>query len=295
MKKFSWLLTGLVISMSVLLGNPAGVSAAGCSEAEVAKFGAVNMDLPKLPKEGNYGLWVRMQSPAASGRVLIELNGDNCLEIAPTNMVPGQWSWHTYAIGGERKLLTFDQADGHKLKIIGASDGLKIDQVIVAVPDCIPSNLSQSCLNATTLKVADQEVIQLPPPTQGLVSGPITLSQTPGLYTNILTSVSYTINGQTLQTSQEVAPFDTTLVANGVHTVLITTTLDDGSIIRESTVIEVDNKETALSPIWRWIRINIASIKLVGIVAGSIVAFLLLLGLIRRAYMNRRLRSFHGF
>lgn len=285
-------LFGLLILLGLLLSGPGGVAAAGC--ADIADYGAVSMSLPELPRTGDYAVWVRLQSPTASVRLFIEINQSNCLEISPTNLTPNQWSWQPYLRDGRPVLLTFSQTTGHTLKVIGASDGLKIDQVIVADPNCVPYDLSAGCV-AATATLQTQNVTQITPPSNGPVSGKVTLSGTPALYATNVSSVAYTVGGRTLQSTSSAEPFDTTLVANGKHTVLITTILNDGAEVRESTVIEVENPENALSPVWRWFRIHARSVNLITIIIGSLISALALLGLLKYIFMKRRLRHFHGF
>src|SRR5690606_15699721 len=137
--------------------------------------------------------------------------------------------------------------------------------------------------------------IRLEPLTDGPVSGKVLLSSTPEQQHAALKELVYTVNGRKLQTSDRAVPFDTTVLENGKYTVYITTRLQDGTVIKESTAVEIKNAENFLTPAIRWIKLHWTSIKLILLVAGVVLAAIVIFRLIIGWLRHRRERSFHGF
>ncbi|MDQ3123351.1 MAG: hypothetical protein M3Q14_01550, partial [bacterium] len=270
------------------------VSAAACTS--VGQYGAVRLQVPELPYTGKYALWVRMQSPEPVGKLLIEVNQSDCYELNDVELISGQWKWVSYKTNGKLTTLQLDQLKNYSLKVIGISLGLKVDSVILSEPECIPQDLGNNCNVAAIAKTSQaSDVLQLPPPSQQSVSGTVVLSQTPRQYAAQLKSLQYTVNGQTIQRSSLVTPFDTTLLSDGTHTILITTNLQDGTVLQESTNITVDNPTNAMSPVIRWARLRQATLITSGLILGSIVLATVLAWVIHHWYIKRRERHFHGF
>ncbi len=293
MKTFGWLVGILaLLAGSIFIMPPAGVSAANCTN--VSSFGAVRLFLPDLPSTGEYVLWVRVQSPSNTSRVLAEVN-EQCLDITAPTPVATEWVWHAHQTSGTPYLLSFNSTNAGSIKLYGVQAGVKIDKVLLAPADCVPVDFGTNCHSGVEAVAAAEGVVALPPPSEESVSGNVILSPTPQRFASRLESVSYTVGGRTLQRSQKPEPFDTTMVENGKYTVLIETTLDDGERIRESTVIEVDNPANAFSPVMRWLRLNRNGVMLGLIIGGSLLVASTLFTLIRRWYIRRRELKFHGF
>lgn len=296
MKRYGGLtlvVAAVLVSVS-LLAKPGKAEAAAC--ANTSSYGAVRLTLPDLPRTGDYAVWVRVQSPDATAKVLVEVNQDNCLEVASTTLTPNQWSWVAYRSNGSIGTVDMSSSKNNSLRLIGIQQGVKVDRVVLTKPDCTPEEFGNNCSELTEASLdSNSDVQSVPPPSAQPVSGKVILSNTPTLNQADLASVSYTVNGVTVQTSTGPSPFDTTLVADGKYTVFIETTLNSGKVIRESTVIEVDNPTNPLSPLIRWLRINQRSLLVIVGTAGALLATAILLGLFRRWYLKRRERHFHGF
>lgn len=285
--------TAVLVAVS-LTANPGKAEAAAC--ANTSTYGAVRLTVPDLSRSGEYALWVRVQSPDATAKVLVEVNDDNCLEVASTSLIADQWSWVSYRSNSSIGTIRLSATENNSLRLIGIQQGVKVDRVVLTKPDCMPEEFGNNCSDLVEASLAVQSNVQsVPPPSSQPVSGKVVLSSTPMRNQANLTLVSYTVNGETVQTSEGPDPFDTTLVADGKYTVFIETTLASGKVIRESTVIEVDNPTNPLSPVIRWLRLNQRSLLVIGGTIGTFLATAVLVGLIKRWYLKRRERHFHGF
>jgi hypothetical protein len=288
-------LVALTATALVLLSVPQTISAAACTS--VSDYGAIDMALPVLPVSDTHAIWIRMQSLSPTAGVLVEVNQANCFNITGSNLSPDKWSWQTYQQSGAIVPLSFPNLEGNNIRLIGIESGVKIDRVLITRSDCIPLEFGDNCGDASqaanTLSSSTATII--PPPSNDSVSGKVLLSSTPERYRSLLKSLDYSVDGQTLQSSAKNENFDTTLVNNGKHTIIITTTLTNGAIIKEQTVIDVDNLENAISPTVRWMRLHTGTIKTVAIIFGFLLIFIFLYSTLKGWYIRQRERSFHGF
>lgn len=295
MKKFGGILIVTLMLAGIVLAMPAQkTEAAACTN--VSTFGAVSLQLPALPKQGEYLVWVRLQSPVPNGKVLIEINANECLEVSSSSLQVGTWAWQVYQTGGQASPVTFSSTDGNTLKVIGVQAGIKVDRVLLTVPGCTPEDFGDNCKESFEATARSTEGIRiLAPPSDQPVSGKVMLSDTPLNNAAEVRRLDYSVGGRTIQTTNHVDPFDTTRLANGKYTILIETTLMSGQVIRESTVITVDNPENVFSPLVRWIRSRQNSLTVLSLTVGAVIAGLLMLIIVRRLYIRRRERRFHGF
>ena len=293
MKRWALVLTGVGAVMGIFMGLPQTANATACKD--VTQYGAVRLQVPELPHSGDYALWARLQSTSSPAELMVEINQNECYKIETTSAAADQWMWVPYGQTAKPKIIQLDQAKQYNLTVFGMTDGLRIDSIMLSEPDCRPKDLGNNCTTMAVATAAGSEVEQLPPPSNEAVNGKVQLSQTPVRYQPQLVSVQYTVDGKTIQESTTPEPLDTTLLADGTYTILITTNLNNGQVIRESTVIQIENPNNALSPIVRWIRLNQKSLEVVGIVLGSLVVAIILIGSLKRWYLQRRQRHFHGF
>lgn len=292
MKKFGGILLIVFLAAAVLPATSA--QAAACSN--VSSFGAVTLTVPKLPAVEDRVIWVRLEAPDPQSQILVQVNKDECLTIGGFEQASGQWSWQTHRSNGTITPLVLHRLEGNTLKLIGIHDGVRVDRIVVAGSGCVPQDFGDNCQSVTALREDQQDVpTQLPPPAMEAVRGQVLLSSTPEKFKADLKSVVYIVDGRTVQESTSVASFDTTLVPNGKHTVQIVTTLKDGRIIREETVIEVANAQNTFSPLIRWVKLHASTIYRVIAAVGFA---LLLLGsfiFLKRRRRSHRERRFHGF
>jgi hypothetical protein len=281
----------LVQLVSLLIVPKAG--AENCSN--FSSYGAIRLFLPEVSTKKDYALWFRLQPTDTPAQVLVEVNQNDCLEVTGENQPAYQWYWQPYKKDGTIQALRFTQEEGNTLRIIGILPGVKLDKVMLTEPDCIPQEFGTNCKNLEAVGIESGVVTNITPLSNDPVSGKVTLSLTPQIVGSELSAVHYVAEGKTLQTVFKAEPFDTTLLSNGKHTVQIETVLSDGRVIREATVIEVNNLENALSPIVRWIRLNLRTLYLTGLVIAGIIILLLLISWVRKWFLKRRQLHQHGF
>ncbi len=292
MKKSGGILA--VLTIFSFLATPVQKAAAEAC-ANISSFGAVNLVVPTLPPSDTYAVWIRMQSADSSARVLVEVNGSECLELGG-ELAPNQWVWQTAMRDGQPEHIQLPNRVGNGMRIVGVQAGVRVDRLLVTRPDCVPQDFGENCASPIQLTGGQDEHVELlSPPSDKPVSGKILLTNTPSRLGADLKSVSYAIHGRVLQTSDKPVPFDTTLAENGKYTVNITTTSRGGVITREAAVVEIKNPQNPLSPTVRWLRLNQRSvITALGIVA-ALLALASLLSAIRALHVRRRQRKFHGF
>lgn len=287
MKKLGGLLLISGLVLAGLLPIPRSYAAA-CANAST--YGAVLLDVPELPKTGDYSLWVRLQSPETTGKMLLEVNQTTCIDISSTTLVPNTWTWVASTTHHN-----FSDIDNNTVKVIGIQAGIKFDRVLLTKPGCKPENFGNNCSAGIEAEQTSNGIQQLPPPSDEPVQGEVILSNTPFSKAGKLKRLTYSAAGRTVQSSAIATPFDTTRLENGKYTVFIETTLTDGKVIRESTVITIENEEKVLSPAMRWVWRYESTLRSVGMSVGLAILVLALLGLVRRWYLRRRERHFHGF
>lgn len=295
MKRGRGIIVG-ILSGSLLLGvlivmSPS-TSAAAC--ANVSSFGSVTLNVPDLPNDNDQALWVRMQGNSGQ-RVLAEINGQTCIELAiPTNVSSDTWTWQTQQAGDELVPVSFSSRTNNTIKIIGLDDGVRIDRVLLTALDCVPQDYGNNCQTSVELQTSsDEDIIILTPPSE-TVQGKVTLSQTPYQQGDRLSSLTYTVNGRSVQTSSDARPLDTTLLENGEYTVYITTETNDGNHIKEMVAVDIQNPENALTPLIRWFKTNTASLKIIGIGLAVILLVGALVAVITRYRRQKRERQFRG-
>lgn len=289
MKVLGGLLLILALAVTMLPGR--SVHAAACSN--ISSFGSVTLDIPTLPTPENRALWIRLEAPSPSAHVLVQVNESQCIQIGGHDQIPGQWSWQTYRVQQAVQPVVFEQASGNTIKIIGVNEGIKVDRVVVTETTCVPQDFGANCQQVQAVQDSLSDKV-LPPPSSQPVRGEVLLSSTPEKHGAHIESLAYVVGGRTVQKSDSPVPFDTTRIANGKYTVQVITTLADGQVIRESTVIEVDNAENFLSPFIRWVRANWSAVIRVGGVLMLLLVAYAAARLVRRHYLKKRERSFHG-
>jgi hypothetical protein len=290
---------GILLVLALIVGttvikSPEEASAAACNDTK--QYGAVRLAVPPLPKAGSYQLWVRMQSPTNTAKVQLELNQLDCYEVDSTMLSPNTWAWIPYYTDNQNRTIIIANPEGNIFKLIGVQANVKVDKVLLTDPACVPEGFGNNCNGSSEPTLFNQETVRpIDPPSSGSVSGKVILSQTPYTLEQSLRTVSYSAGGRTLQTAEQAVPFDTVLLENGKHTILIKTTLDDGTVIQESTVLTINNPQTVLAPVLRWLRRNQETLVIVSAGLALFAVIAALVGYARRSYRMRRERRFHGF
>lgn len=285
---------GIILVLALLIMPLSGGQADAAACANVSSFGAVTLDVPELRRLEGQVLWARVQAPASAGRLLIEVNQDECLDIS-FDAPAGEWSWQTYRTDGQPLALQFPRATGNTIRLIGVEAGVKVDRVLLAEPSCVPQDFGNNCRQAVELAAGGTVPTPLPPPSDDPVSGKVVLSRTPASHKAQLQELIYRLDNRLLQKSRSAEPFDTTLVPNGKHLISIETVLQDGRRIHETTIIEVNNPDNFLTPAVRFVRVNRDLFVRVAAAAACLALIAGLAWLYRRSRRARRERSFHGF
>lgn len=295
MKRYGGLALLVIALISlVLLVAPAKSVFAACDN--VSTFGAVRLTVPELPRSGDYALWIRMQSVQQDARVRVEINEDTCIDLADSLFSLSQWKWVTNKQQDQIIPVNLKNTNENTLTVFGVQSGVRVDRIIFTSIDCVPQEFGNNCSELIETALTNQDdVRRLSPPSPTTVEGRVVLSKTPERAGPKLKSVSYSVNGRVLQKSTSAVPFDTTLLENGKYEVYIDTTLDNGTVTRESTVIDVDNPVTVLSPLTRWLKIHKQTLQLAGLAVLALTVVVLLSQSFRRWYLQRRERKFHGF
>lgn len=282
------------LGSAVMLGfGDRSVSAAAC--ANVSTFGAVDLPVPELSNIQDQSVWVRMQGQAGS-KILVEVNGTECYEISLQNDSSDSWSWQTLQDGTQSRKISFSGPNGNTIKLIGVSEGVRLDRVLIAESDCIPQDYGNNCQSSVSLRTADpqDDPTALPSPS-GPVSGSVHISPTTqNALSDRAASVVYRVNGQVIQQEESAEPFDSTLLDNGRYTVHIITTMEDGSVVREMIALDIENPENALTPVVRWAKRNQATLQIAGFALLAIATIYIIFRFITGTRRKRRERTFRG-
>jgi hypothetical protein len=292
MKKLGGVL--LILALMIAFVPSRKASAAACDN--VSSYGAIRLNVPELNNIKQQALWVRMQAPSANSKILAEINGADCLEIGGEDLGPNEWTWQTWRKSGQVSVINFEKSAGNTIKVIGINDGVKIDRILLTDAFCTPQEYGNNCRTVVELRQSqDLKVTMLPAPSESKISGKVLLTSTPQQNTQNLRAVEYVAEGNIVQRFETPAPFDTTLLANGKYEIGINTILKDGKVIREATVVDIKNAENALSPAVRWVRLNMRSVSIAGVVIGGLLTSITLLNIMKKWHKSRRERKFHGF
>lgn len=295
MKKRALLLG--VVSICTLFLNHGYASAAACTDKEA--YGQVSLALPVLPSRGTYTIWTRLQAPDSThNRYHLEINGRDCFEVGSSASVPGQWVWVSSQSNSpnDKVRYDFDHTSDNTVTLIGSDAGVRIDRLLLVKNDCVPENLGNNC-HSDTVPIsiqATQGATEVPPTSSGPVSGVIIPSATVSQDASMITKVTY-FSDDTLVPSTKNFGLDTTLLANGSHRISIQITKTDSTITNEVTTLQVNNKQTAFSPVRRYIRLHTrAAVTISSIIGVGLLGVLGLLA-VRHIRLQKRLLTFRGF
>ncbi len=292
MKRLGGLLIAAVLA--IVCWQCASVSAAACSN--VTTYGTVRLSVPSLPHTGDYSLWLRMQSPFKGAQLYIDINQESCLVITAEEIPVNEWYWQGFSDNDTIQPYRFSATSGNSITIIGIDGGVKVDKLIVTEPDCVPVDFGDNCRSGVAVQPGTSSaVIQLTPLASQPVQGDVVVSATPFNAGSNLQEVRYIVGGTVVQHSSNATPLDTTRLTNGKHTVFIETQHKDGSVMRESTILEVKNSESFFSPVHRWLKINGDSAVPLIALGGGTFALVMLLYLLRGLYIRKRNLRLRGF
>lgn len=286
-----------ILGLGILFSQNASATSAACTNKNT--YGSVSLTLPLLPTRGTYTVWTRMQVPDATNTSYhLEINSNSCFQVGGKVIDPGVWTWVSYQDGDTNNEISydFDQTSENKIVLIGSRKGVKLDRLLLVKNDCVPVNLGNNCQSdATPVAVSDVSgAAMVPPPSTGMVSGTIFPSNTIARDAALITKVVYYADGKPIPATDSFK-LDTTLLGNGPHSITMQIQYADSSVINQVTNIEVANKQTAFSPVRRYIRLNTRTILTLSTVIGVILLLVLLLMIVRHTRLQKRLLVFRGF
>src|SRR5690606_17538963 len=123
----------LILTMAMLAGLVfAGSSGTAQAEtcANTSSCGSITLDVPGLSSDSERWLWVRMQTTNPNDQILAEVSGVGCLEIGGHEATAHEWSWQTHRRNQSVVPIKFASGDGNSIRIIGISDGARVDRVL---------------------------------------------------------------------------------------------------------------------------------------------------------------------
>jgi len=270
---------------------------AACSN--VSQFGAITVKIPALPSSGTYNIWTRMQAADTThNQYSLEINGKNCYVVGGSSITAGQWTWVSFQDGdlSSKVRYDFNSKTNNSAKLIGTESGVKIDRLLLIKTDCTPIADGSNCQSSNiTISAADTAgATQIPPPSNGPVSGLIIPSPTISQNKETISKVIYAVDGKQIPTATN-NQLDTTLLGNGNHEVAIQTIKTNGTIVNEATTLIVENPQNAFSPISRWVRLNHHATVVASLITGGALLAIVIFLIIRRVLLNKRLLEFKGF
>lgn len=297
MKKLAGIIAVSVLAITAVIPflMPKNAAAAAC--ANVSSFGAVALEVPLLEHIQERMIWIRMQASNDSAMVRLEVNNQDCLDIGGSAEQSDSWQWYTQRSNDGRAVpYSFARHDNNKITVIGTQPGVRVDKVLITDSSCVPQDFGNNCqaANAELISAEDQDYAILPPPVSGPLQGKVKLSNTPEQNRQQIKEVVYRVAGQIVQQSPNGFLFDTIRVKNGTHTVYITTTLQDGTQIKEMTVIEVKNPENPLTSFLRWAKLNQQALKTGALLAAGLIVVAVIVRIAVARRKRRRVRLFHG-
>ena len=293
-RSFLLLVAVTLFSLTFVRGN--SVNAEACyTEGDQA---SASIQVPVLAKLGAYTVWTRMQTPDAGNiRLQLEINDNTCFIVFNDGPV-NEWSWVKSSgtrLDAKDVTYNFTSTTDNKIDIIAIDDGVKVDRILVLQDSCVPEGTGDNCrAGATTLPIqASTASIEQDP--SGPISGKVFVAKLLTQTSKDVSKVQYFANGKKIQESRQIAPLDTTLVDNGIHTITTRIFWADGTSEDIVNTVTIKNPLTTFSPLNRWIRLNKRLLLVAGFILAFISVFLLVLSMARIAQNRSRKRSAHGF
>jgi len=294
MKKF-FLFLALLGSFH-FMGASRAAAAAPCVDDGA---GSVLIGLPALPSRGRYTVWSRVQVPDDEHtRYKLEINHDACFMVGGSSITPREWTWVSFQDGILTNYVQYDftHVTDNIVRLIGADAGVRVDRLLLVKNDCVPEGLGSNC-TTDVVPVAAMDTkgaTEVPPPSPGKVSGVVVPSQTVTRKPGSVKRVVYYADGEPMPATPNFG-LDTTLLTNGTHRVTMQITQSNGSVSNEITTLDVENPESAFSPLRRWVRLNTRAAVIISSVNGGALLLAALFFIVRHIRLQKRLLHFHGF
>ncbi|MCX6727614.1 MAG: dockerin type I domain-containing protein [Candidatus Saccharibacteria bacterium] len=244
------------VALAIIVRSPRA-EAAACA-APTTDYGSVTSTI-NVTSAGNYRVWSRIQQPSTTANSYsLEVDGATAGAICH-NSIGGNaglaintWNWVDYKAGNSAtKVDVTLSAGSHTIKMIGDSDGLLLDRVILTSINtdgttCTPTSTGDNCV--TVANVAPTVSVSASP-TSGTAPLNTTLTATPADSDGTITSVEF-FRGTTSLGTKTAAPWTwpITGLAAGSYTYTAKATDNDGAATSSSNVTVTANAPPTNKP-----------------------------------------------
>jgi hypothetical protein len=236
-----------VLSLAIILRSPQAEAAACVAPA--TDYGSVTSTI-NVTSAGTYRVWSRIQQPnSTSNSYSLEIDGSTCHNAVGGNasLAVNTWNWVDYKAGNSATKVTVTLSAGtHSIKMIGDSDGLLLDRVILTSVNtdgttCTPDNVSKGDNCVTVANVAPTVSVSASP-SSGTAPLNTTLTATPADSDGTIASVEF-FRGTTSLGSKTSAPWTwpITGLTAGSYTYSAKATDNDGSTTASSPITVTSN------------------------------------------------------
>jgi hypothetical protein len=285
---------GLVLLVGLLVTTFKFSASAACVDS--SNYGQVELVVPELPTKGKFTIWTRLQIPSVEdSSYQLVINDDTCFEVGGAKLATNNWQWVNFYDNDTKNIVSYDfRATGNNsLRLIGTKAGVKIDRLLFINDDCTPAEDGSNCIGAATIDNSAGATV-LPPISLSPLKGKVILSPTLINESANIERVEYYEGGQHLQTVEGAGAFDTTLLANGQHKILLKISKTSSQVVNEITEVTIENPQSVLSPFYRWARLNQKTFIVLLIVVSTIIFSITVWLVIRWVQLRKRYTQFHG-
>ncbi len=156
MKKLRIITAAVIAIASITLYQGATPAYAAPCTVPGTDYGTVTLSA-SVSAAGTYRIWTRMAAPNSSDNSYrLEVDGNTCFQVggsgvptyasgATTRFQSGTTNWRSTTTTGTQVSMSL-ASGAHTLKLIGISEGVVIDRVIItADADCVPTGTGDNC------------------------------------------------------------------------------------------------------------------------------------------------------
>ncbi len=241
---FAFIAPVALVAASLTIASPRTALAA-CS-IPTPNYGMATYSI-NVPASGTYRIWSRViAADATNNAYMLEVDGASCYSVGDAATSSAAWTWVDYQAGtASSKISPSLTAGQHTIRIIGKEPSVKVDR-IMALSDttCVPSGTGDNC--AVTSDTITPAVTITAPVENASVSGTISVATTATDNTKVQKVDIFA--DDVLKASLTAAPYtymlDTSVLANGAHTVVAKAYDEAGNVGSDTTRITVKNGDS---------------------------------------------------
>lgn len=242
-----WLLAvAAVVVATFWLGG--GISKAAACTMPTTDYGKMTLSV-SIPTSTKYRIWTRMKVPDSShSTYLLQVGTDYCYEVGGSSVTAGNWVWIPYQSSGTSAMLDkYLTAGTHKLTLIGNSEGVKVDRlVLVSDLNCTPTGMGDNCDSSVTADLTPPTVSISAPAASATVAGSTDITESAS--DNVGVSKVETYINSTLLSTKTSAPYttawDTTKSPNGSQLITVRAFDAAGNASTATATVTVKNSDT---------------------------------------------------